>query len=403
MNSFLFSSSLQRSNPHAAYQNPGPSTSLPQSSMGYSSTSQQPPQYSHQTHRYWDTPPIHVHTLIHTHTCIHSPHHAHLNECTEGCGDVQGNKSPHPAPPYRGHLVCSSLLGQNDNNLHFFKITHHNPSIRNTATEQNLMGETQSGRMKRMDTTVDSNLFLSLRRQTSQEKMARFGGTHVNLLCHLLPSSSPPVPTPPPTPYPLPVEVWMRLKAAMWLPAVTDSLSDCSPVCLSVYFVCVCGPVRASAEDWTELLWSMLGGCGAPTAVAFEGFQKGQKKKMTKKILVVYNLICFHGFVFMARVAKQLALAERSAAVCCGRALQHDDKTNQSHGGWQMEHALYCIVLKYFTWSKYPDNKSGNIDIVDILAACMSKQLTSDANLSRYSPFTPFNCTFFLLLSTSQS
>uniref|UniRef100_A0A8C5A0U1 Cyclin-dependent kinase 8 n=1 Tax=Gadus morhua TaxID=8049 RepID=A0A8C5A0U1_GADMO len=47
----LFSSS-QRSNPHAAYQNPGPSTSLPQSSMGYSSTSQQPPQYSHQTHRY---------------------------------------------------------------------------------------------------------------------------------------------------------------------------------------------------------------------------------------------------------------------------------------------------------------------------------------------------------------
>ncbi len=47
---------FQRSNPHAAYQNPGPSTSLPQSSMGYSSTSQQPPQYSHQTHRYWVRP-----------------------------------------------------------------------------------------------------------------------------------------------------------------------------------------------------------------------------------------------------------------------------------------------------------------------------------------------------------
>uniref|UniRef100_A0A8B9CTK2 Cyclin-dependent kinase 8 n=1 Tax=Anser brachyrhynchus TaxID=132585 RepID=A0A8B9CTK2_9AVES len=43
---------LQRSNPHAAYPNPGPSTSQPQSSMGYSTTSQQPPQYSHQTHRY---------------------------------------------------------------------------------------------------------------------------------------------------------------------------------------------------------------------------------------------------------------------------------------------------------------------------------------------------------------
>ncbi|KAG7273941.1 hypothetical protein CRUP_011077 [Coryphaenoides rupestris] len=48
----IMSSDYQRSNPHAAYQNPGPSTSLPQSSMGYSSTSQQPPQYSHQTHRY---------------------------------------------------------------------------------------------------------------------------------------------------------------------------------------------------------------------------------------------------------------------------------------------------------------------------------------------------------------
>lgn len=42
------------------------------------------------------------------------------------------------------------------------------------------------------------------------------------------------------------------------------------------------------------------------------------EKKNDKKILVVYNLICFHGFVFMARVARQLGLAGRSAAVCCG-------------------------------------------------------------------------------------
>uniref|UniRef100_H3BFG6 Cyclin dependent kinase 8 n=1 Tax=Latimeria chalumnae TaxID=7897 RepID=H3BFG6_LATCH len=48
----IMTSDYQRSNPHAAYQNPGPSTSQPQSSMGYSTTSQQPPQYSHQTHRY---------------------------------------------------------------------------------------------------------------------------------------------------------------------------------------------------------------------------------------------------------------------------------------------------------------------------------------------------------------
>lgn len=49
----IMTSDYQRSNPHAAYPNPGPSTSQPQSSMGYSATSQQPPQYSHQTHRYW--------------------------------------------------------------------------------------------------------------------------------------------------------------------------------------------------------------------------------------------------------------------------------------------------------------------------------------------------------------
>ncbi|XP_032878693.1 cyclin-dependent kinase 8 isoform X4 [Amblyraja radiata] len=48
----IMTSDYQRSNPHAAYQNPGPSTSQPQSSIGYSTTSQQPPQYSHQAHRY---------------------------------------------------------------------------------------------------------------------------------------------------------------------------------------------------------------------------------------------------------------------------------------------------------------------------------------------------------------
>lgn len=70
--------------------------------------------------------------------------------------------------------------------------------------------------------------------------------------------------------------------------------------------------------------------------------------KRQKKILVVYNLIRFHGFfVFMARWAEQPVMAERSAAV--SKPYKHDDKTNQSHGGLQMEHALYCIVLKYFT------------------------------------------------------
>lgn len=74
----MISSSLQRSNPHAAYQNPGPSTSLPQSSMGYSSTSQQPPQYSHQSHRYWIKLLTHKRRHTHTHTYIQI--HTHINK-----------------------------------------------------------------------------------------------------------------------------------------------------------------------------------------------------------------------------------------------------------------------------------------------------------------------------------
>lgn len=50
-----------------------------------------------------------------------------------------------------------------------------------------------------------------------------------------------------------------------------------------------------------------------PTAAAFEGFQKGQKKK---KILVVYKLICFHGFVFIAKQSSKAARAD-GALDCC--------------------------------------------------------------------------------------
>lgn len=188
-------------------------------------------------------------------------------------------------------------------------------------------------------------------------------GSHVNLLCRLLPSSSPPVSTPLPTPYPLPVKVQTRLKAAMWLPAVTGSLSDCPSVCPFVYF-CVCGPVRASAEDWTELLWSILGGCGAPTAVASRVFRK-DAKKMTKKILVVYKFICFHGFVIIAKQSGKAACADWALNCCMLWASlttwwQNQPTNRMEDGRWNM----HCTVLKYFTWSKYPDNKSGNIPIV---------------------------------------
>lgn len=85
----------------------------------------------------------------------------------------------------------------------------------------------------------------------------------------------------------------------------------------------------------------------------------------------------------------------RSAAV--SKPYKHDDKTNQSHGGLQMEHALYCIVLKYFTWSKYPDNKSWNPGTGDIFAACMCNYLSS------FLPFSSFNHSSVIFFPTLQS
>lgn len=42
------------------------------------------------------------------------------------------------------------------------------------------------------------------------------------------------------------------------------------------------------------------------------------------------------------------SVSERSAAVRCGLDILHDDKTNQSHGGWQTGYALlYCIEIFY--------------------------------------------------------
>lgn len=65
-------------------------------------------------------------------------------------------------------------------------------------------------------------------------------------------------------------------------------------------------------------------------------------------ILVVNNLISFHGFVFMAKVAKQLAPAERSAAVCRG---PYNLMTKPTDLACRMADGtcivLYCIEIFY--------------------------------------------------------
>lgn len=62
-------------------------------------------------------------------------------------------------------------------------------------------------------------------------------------------------------------------------------------------------------------------------------------------ILVVYNLICFHEFVFTARAAKQLPLAERSAVVRCERALEPHDKNPTNRVEEDHRWNMRCTVL----------------------------------------------------------
>lgn len=82
-------------------------------------------------------------------------------------------------------------------------------------------------------------------------------------------------------------------------------------------------------------------------------------------ILVVYKWICFHGFVF---IAKQSSKAAARLLRARSKPYKHDDKTHQPIA-WRTrtEHAFYCIVTKYFTWCKYPDNKGGHIHSVVLL------------------------------------
>lgn len=104
----------------------------------------------------------------------------------------------------------------------------------------------------------------------------------------------------------------MRLKAAMWLPASTDLMSVCPPVCLSVCLsIFIVREGLSWRLDWAAVkhagrMWSFCTRDVEGFFFLFFFFLFRQDKKSDKKILVVYNLICFHGFVFMARVAKQL-------------------------------------------------------------------------------------------------
>lgn len=200
---------------------------------------------------------------------------------------------------------------------------------------------------------------------TSKQKMASFAVKATQGVTHSLLSFSPPPPklSPFPARSPLPVEASFRLKL---LCDCQHRQSTCPSVLSLSLSSCLCPPVGfpsclsvlpsegVFAGDRTELLtgacWEFV--CPIHSSCWGRNWDKNKEKKRQKKkylILVVYNWICFPWFGFhwlykKKEVVKQLPLGWERAAVfiALGKTLQlHNDKTNQSCGGWHMEHVLY--------------------------------------------------------------
>lgn len=142
--------------------------------------------------------------------------------------------------------------------------------------------------------------------------------------------------------------------------------APCPTVLLSVrsfIFVCVAlwGPRLRTELSCCEAYWEDV----EPLQLWLRGSSERTQKKMAKKILVVYKFICFHGFVIIAKQSGKAACADWALNCCMLWASlttwwQNQPTNRMEDGRWNM----HCTVLKYFTWSKYPDNKSGNIPIV---------------------------------------
>ncbi len=81
---------------------------------------------------------------------------------------------------------------------------------------------------------------------------------------------------------------------------------------------------------------------------------EGGIKETTNLVLVVNNLM----FCFYVRRGQQLPFCCQTGCYAWKIGLR---TSWQTLCGQQIEHALYCIVMKYFTWNEYPDNKSGSV------------------------------------------
>lgn len=200
---------------------------------------------------------------------------------------------------------------------------------------------------------------------TSKQKVASFAVKATQGVTHSLLSFSPPPPklSPFPARSPLPVEASIRLKL---LCDCQHRQSTCPSVLLSVFLlVCLSSLPRASLLGTELSCWQEhAGSLWAPSTALVGGVieTKTKEKKWQKKkylILVVSNWICFPWFsltVLKKHVAKQLPLAwESSCFYRCGQKLRTSSLQNQPIV-WRTAYGT-CIVFKYFTWSKYTDNK----------------------------------------------
>lgn len=123
-----------------------------------------------------ETPLTHTHK--HTHTSAYAHIHTYtaltLPTWTNVLRDVGMSKAtiPHSPIPQRALCLQQSVFSEWQESTFLQDNTHSNPSIGHTATEQSLMVEGWEGWYK-----IGTSLFPLLGcDQTSQEKMAQFGG-----------------------------------------------------------------------------------------------------------------------------------------------------------------------------------------------------------------------------------
>lgn len=240
---------------------------------------------------------------------------------------------------------------------------------------------------------MESNLPLFIRRnQTDPERMAWFGG-HLLIFGVI---SSPPLLhlSPPPTPYPSQPPLLLSKLGWDW-----KLLCDCQrwQIPCPTVLLSVCLLVYLCVRPYEGLSWGLncaavkhVGRIWSPHSC---GICSERTKKMTKKILVVYNLNCFHGFVSWQEQRRSSGSLRAWLLYAVGEPYDVMTKpTNRMEDGrwnmhctvlyWNILHEASILTIKVETF------------ILLIFWECICQQMCS------YSAFYSFPNTFVFAIST---